>query len=253
MLLLTTTIWGRKHTLVSTAMRLQEHKMPLAIRTITTPFVFHITVNCYLVKTDSGFILIDTAKADKRGLIEQELERAGCRPGNLKLIILTHGDFDHCGNAAYMRAKFGTKITMHQADIGMVEHGDMLWNRKKPNFVVRTLMQFLFRLSKADRFKPDFYIKEGDRLTVYGFDAEVIEIPGHSKGSIGLLTSDCDLFCGDLLANVSKPDLWSIMDDRVAATASVEKLRGREIAIVYPGHGKPFPMQAFLKHIPLHA
>jgi glyoxylase-like metal-dependent hydrolase (beta-lactamase superfamily II) len=38
------------------------------------------------------------------------------------------------------------------------------------------------------------------------------------------------------------------MDDLAAAKASVEKLRGLEIHTVYPGHGKPFPMELFLNN-----
>lgn len=37
--------------------------MQPTVKVITTPFVLHITVNCYLVRVDEGFILIDTAKA----------------------------------------------------------------------------------------------------------------------------------------------------------------------------------------------
>lgn len=223
--------------------------MILDINTITTPFIFRITVNCYLIRTEGGFILVDTAKTGKRSVVERELNSAGCTPGDLRLIVLTHGDFDHCGNAAYLREKFSTKIAIHEADSGMVERGDMFWNRNRPNLLVRTLIGFVFRLRQADRFKPDFYIKEGDNLSEYGLDAEVISLRGHSKGSIGLLTADGDLFCGDLLANVGQPDLWSIIDDREAAHASVEKLKGIAINTVYPGHGQPFPMQEFLKPI----
>lgn len=223
--------------------------MTFEITPITTPFILHITVNCYLVKTDKGFILIDTAKTGKRRVIEQALNNAGCEPGSLKLIVLTHGDFDHCGNAAYLRQKFGAPITIHEADSGMVERGDMFWNRKQPSALVKTLMGLLFRLHQADQFKPDFTIKEGDNLSAYGFDADVIELPGHSEGSIGLLTADGDLFCGDLLANTDKPDVWTIIDNREAAQASVEKLKRMTINTVYPGHGQPFPIQAFLKSI----
>jgi len=62
-------------------------------------------VNCYLIETDTGYILIDTGGSNKRTDLEKELESAGCQPGNLKLIVLTHGDFDHTGNAAYLRKK----------------------------------------------------------------------------------------------------------------------------------------------------
>jgi hypothetical protein len=36
--------------------------MALEINTITTPFIFNVTVNCYLNRTEGGFILIDTPK-----------------------------------------------------------------------------------------------------------------------------------------------------------------------------------------------
>ena len=37
------------------------------------------------------------------------------------------------------------------------------------------------------------------------------------------------------------------MDDLSAANASVEKLKNLRIKTVYPGHGKPFPMEQFMK------
>lgn len=217
------------------------------IHTLTTPFIFNVSVNCYLVQSSSDFILIDTAKTGQRQTIEKALHAAGCHPGQLRLIILTHGDFDHCGNAAYLRQKFQTKVAMHVHDTGMVEHGDMFWNRKQPNFLMKGLVGLFFRLSPADRFKPDVYLQEGDKLTEYGFDAQVIELPGHSKGNIGILTTDGALFCGDLLANTQKPTVWSIIDDQAATDASVKKLAALPPCTVYPGHGKAFRLAEFLK------
>ncbi|MDH5481449.1 MAG: MBL fold metallo-hydrolase [Candidatus Bathyarchaeota archaeon] len=221
--------------------------MTLEINTIAMPFVFNVSVNCYLVRTSHGFILIDAGRTNKRGTIEKELVSVGCLPGNLKLIVLTHGDFDHCGNAGYLRQKFGIEIAMHKDDSGMVERGDMLWNRNKQNILIRIIFRLFFRLSKSDRFKPDLYIDEGYDFSGYGFDAKVLNIPGHSKGSIGILTASGDLFCGDLLANVAKPEVWSIIDDKVAAHNSIEKLKRLQINTVYPGHGQPFPMELFIK------
>lgn len=214
--------------------------MTVEITTITTPFAFNIDVNCYLIKNGNRYILIDTGMPKQRNRIEKELENAGCQSENIRLIILTHGDIDHCGNAAYLRQKFGTKIAMHYADLGMVERGEMFWNRQKPNIAIEIIFGLLFGLSKSDRFKPDLYLKDGDNLAEYGLDAQVLELPGHSQGSIGILTANGNLFCGNLLGNINKPELWSIIDDRSAANASVEKLRNLAINTVYPGHGKPF-------------
>src|SRR4030042_5923602 len=135
--------------------------MALETSILTTPFVFNISVNCYLVRTGDGFVPIDTGMSNKRSAIEKELESAGCQPGNLALIVLTHGDFDHCGNAAYLRRKFSTRIAMHKDDSGMVERGDMLWSRNKPNILIRTFFRLFFRLGRSDRFSPDLCIGEG--------------------------------------------------------------------------------------------
>jgi len=66
------------------------------IRTITLALPYGLgRVNCYLVKADAGYVLIDTGVSNHRAALEQELINAGCQPGNLKLVVLTHGDFDH--------------------------------------------------------------------------------------------------------------------------------------------------------------
>jgi glyoxylase-like metal-dependent hydrolase (beta-lactamase superfamily II) len=219
------------------------------IKTINLSLPINLgSVNCYLVTTGSGYILIDTGGTNKRRDLENGLEIAGCLPGNLTLIVLTHGDFDHTGNAAYLRKKFATKIAMHPADSGMAEQGDMFWNRKKPNFLIKMITPILFRFSESERFIPNIVLEDGTDLSEYGFDAQVLYIPGHSKGSIGILTAGGDFFCGDLLENTNGPGLNSIMDDVETANASVEKLKGFDINTIYPGHGKPFPMDLFIQN-----
>lgn len=216
------------------------------IKTIRLALAYRLgSVNCYLIRTEIGYILIDTGGTNKRTELEKVLENEGCQTGNLKLIVLTHGDFDHIGNAAYLRNKFGTKIAMHYDDSGMVEHGDMFWNRKKTNLFIRMIASVMFKLNKSDRFKPDLYFKDGSDLLEYGFNAKVLSIPGHSRGSIGILTNNGDLFCGDLFENMGKPVLNSIMDDSTAANTGVEKLKSIKIDTVYPGHGTPFPFEQF--------
>ena len=215
---------------------------------LSLPYGFGL-VNSYLIQTAEGFILIDTGSSNQRADLEDELRHAGCQPGNFRLIVITHGDFDHTGNAAYLRGKFDTKIAMHAEDAGMAERGDMFWNRKKGNPLFRILVPVLFRFKTPDRFTPDIALGEGDNLTEYGLDAKVLSIPGHSKGSIGILTADGELFCGDLLTNLERPVLNAIMDDGAVARKSIEKLKTQNVRVVYPGHGKPFPWEAFLGNI----
>jgi hydroxyacylglutathione hydrolase len=220
------------------------------ITTITLGLPYKLgSVNCYLIKTASGFILIDTGSSNQRAALEKELESAGCQPGALSLIVITHGDFDHTGNAAFLRKRFSAKIAMHADDSGMAERGDMFWNRQKGNALIRLVAPILFGFDKSKRFKSDLTLEDGCDLSAYGFDAQALSIPGHSKGSVGILTGEGDLFCGDLFDNTKKPTLNTIMDDPVAANASIEKLKCLKINTVYPGHGSPFPMASVIESL----
>ena len=206
------------------------------------------SANCFLVAAGSDFVLIDTGLPSKRAEIDEALGRAGCATDRLKLIVLTHGDYDHAGNASHLRERFGAKVAMHRADAERVERGDWHWGLKaNPD---RFLAPFRFvalfiKPGPFDTFTPDLYLEDGRSLADYGSDARVLHLPGHTPGSIGILTSDGALFCGDLLANLfSGPNLEFFIDDMAAAKASVKRLRGLQVATVYPGHGKPFPFQA---------
>ena len=218
--------------------------MKESITTFTLPLPLGMgSVNCYLIDTGSGFILIDSGGSNARKTLLQELEKAGCHPGSLKLIILTHGDFDHSGNAAFLRLLYNSKIAMHPADAGMVQHGDMFFSRKKPNFLIRKLVPLLTGFSKSDHFDPDVLIDKQYDLSQYGIKAKIIELPGHSKGSIGVLTSEGNFFCGDQFENTKGPRLTALIDDSQAILASAASLMDEKISIVYPGHGKPFIMK----------
>ena len=100
-------------------------------------------------------------------------------------------------------------------------------------------------LRTLKRFTPDVALEEGMDLSPYGFDAQVLSLPGHSRGSAGILTAEGDLFCGDLFSNVKGPALNDLMDDPAAGQASVDRLQRLGVRTVYPGHGTPFRMEAF--------
>lgn len=176
---------------------------------------------------------------------------SNCLPGDLKLIILTHGDSDHAGNAAYLRKKYGAQIAIHTDDVGMVERGDMGWNRKAKSDRVSLIFRIMirvfplfFKAAKFEVFKPDFAIDESSDLSVYGLDARVVHLPGHSKGSIGVATAAGDLFCGDFVYNVAG---FGLIDDLRAHRESLDKVSKLDIRTIYPGHGKPISIGRFRK------
>jgi glyoxylase-like metal-dependent hydrolase (beta-lactamase superfamily II) len=202
-------------------------------------------VNAFLVRTKDGFVLIDTGLAQQWEKLEIELKSAGCLPDKLKLVVITHGDFDHTGNCAKLQEKHKAKIAIHQADACMVENGVFL-NRK-----IRTLFgRIIILLSKLrnqkvsfHKFKPDIFLTDGQSLEEYGFNAKIIHIPGHTKGSIGILTNEGDLFVGDTLVNSKRPDIAIFIDNFQELKNSVGKLKKMNIKEIYPGHGKPFLLQ----------
>lgn len=216
-------------------------------------------VNSFLISNNDKFILVDTGMAYKRDYLESEMEKAGCKPGLLNLIVLTHGDIDHIENCVYIRDKFNAKVAMHFEDEGMVEKGDMAFNRKAKSDRISTFGRVVMSMSKllklfnqSDRyqpFTPDIYVVDGQSLMEFGINATIVHIPGHSKGSIGVLTSEGDLICGDLLMNVTKPDLHFLIDDMKDANVSIEKLGKLGVKKVYPGHGKPFALKQFKVNI----
>mmetsp|Transcript_5263 Transcript_5263/g.6057 ORF Transcript_5263/g.6057 Transcript_5263/m.6057 type:complete len:124 (+) Transcript_5263:2-373(+) len=112
------------------------------------------------------------------------------------------------------------------------------------------LSRWMFDFNKSRFFMPNFIItldgtSEENRILPPEFSEKIklINIPGHSKGSIALFTTDDEqLFCGDLLENVKKPKLSDIMDDLPAARQSLDCLRKLKPRIVYPGHGSPFEL-----------
>jgi glyoxylase-like metal-dependent hydrolase (beta-lactamase superfamily II) len=210
-------------------------------------------VNCYLIQIDSHFILIDNGYPAKYKFLDKELNRLGCKPGNLKLVILSHGDHDHAGNSVFLKDKYGTQIAIHEDDSAMVQKGDMNWNRKEKSdkfsfrFRMMSIMSIFFNPGAFRTFTPDIYLDENFDLTVYNFDAKIICTPGHSKGSISILTGDGSLFCGDFLYNFfGKPKL-EFCNNLADFNESVKKLKNNKIKIFYPGHGKPFTIEEFLK------
>ena len=201
-------------------------------------------VNCYLVTaSDGNFILIDSGFSMGRGRVIKELETAGCLPDKLKLILITHADSDHTGNAAFLRRKYGPKISMHPAEVKAAGSGKMLDNRKSAAGI-SSLLFSITQTGKSDRFAPDFTVADGQDLSSYGLDARVIYLPGHTFGEIGILTTQGELFCGDMFME-NKKGLRFGYGDPADFKASLEKLIPLEIKTFYPGHGRPFSGEAF--------
>jgi hydroxyacylglutathione hydrolase len=208
-------------------------------------------VNAFLVKVNEGFILIDTGLSMHWEKLDSELVSAGCFPDKLKLIILTHGDFDHTGNCVRLQEKYKCRIAMHKDDSFMVENGLSLKRKTRTmQAMLFSLIRKLFRKKFAfDKFMPDIYLTDGQSLNEYGFNAKVVHIPGHTKGSIGILTGNGDLFAGDTFTNRRKPEVANYIENSLDLENSINRLKKMNIKMIYPGHGKPFEFEQIVRNL----
>lgn len=199
-------------------------------------------VNCYLLIGKDGSVLIDTGNAPDREKIYNAV-----KDKKVKLIILTHGHIDHISNAAYLKEKLNVPIAMHEDDYRLSKdntlqacHADTLLGKlilafSKPSFK-----------KKIESFEPDLFIEEGDDLIKYGINAEIIDLPGHTKGSIGVWTRT-EIIVGDAMMNFGKPSGARLFWDKNEAARSLEKIKNSHVLLVYPGHGKPIELEKFFK------
>lgn len=176
--------------------------------------------NCYLLACDDTgeAILIDPGAEAKR--ILKMVKDANV---NVKYIINTHGHVDHVGANEEVRAALGVPILIHEAD------GEMC---KKPH---SSLASFLGNMALAE---PDRLLTGGDKIPVGTLTVEIIETPGHTKGSVTLLV-DAKLFTGDTLfsGSIGRTDLPGGSFDQIIRSIKEKLLTFPDDTEVYPGHG----------------
>ena len=194
------------------------------------------TDNCYLVTEGSRAILVDTASKQYFDQVAAE-----CDKYEMKLIVLTHVHFDHAGNAAELSKRYGVPVAVHRKDEELFESFDKQ-PLKSSGLVGRVVLGASLKVLRKTRVeKPDhlIYVREGDDLGAYGIDAKVIELPGHTLGSIGVDVEGKHLLVGDALDNWIRPGIGHLFHDRDAVRKSAEKIRAMGDRTIYYGHGKP--------------
>jgi len=89
----------------------------MSVEIIPIPLGFD---TCYVLRAD-GVIAVDAGAPHRRNTFLRGLERASIEPEDVKLIILTHGHWDHVGSARELKSITGAKLAMHEADAPCVE------------------------------------------------------------------------------------------------------------------------------------
>lgn len=211
-----------------------EHEVAIADRhpdiAVTRLVVSPLAANCYLLSCQATdeLIVVDAGDESERILWTIDKLTGGDRQ-RVRLIVNTHGHFDHTSAVADLRAPDAlgpVPVLMHPGDIPVVE-GNRGSARR---YLGRDYTPVL----------PNRELHEGDEVRFGKRALRVIETPGHSPGGVclyghGLLISGDSLF----RRGVGRWDL--VGGDRDALLSSIrEKVLGLPAeTVVYSGHGEP--------------
>jgi hydroxyacylglutathione hydrolase len=163
-------------------------------------------------------IAIDTA-TPSLAWIGDELASRGW---TLKLIVSTHGHWDHIGDNAAVVEHTGAEIAVHPLDRERL-----------------TNPQPLFAPFEIPPSIPAVELAEGGLIRFGVIRLRVLHTPGHTEGSVCLLAEDEGLlFSGDTLFAGG----WGRVDlpggDPALMVGSIARLAGLEDPVgVFPGHG----------------
>ena len=154
----------------------------MEIQTLT---LGHLESNCYIVTDDqSGEIAVIDPGFLQRSLINAVTKAKD----KIRLILLTHGHFDHLMGAAGVKELTGARVAIHALD------ADGLSDPRK-SLAVHAGANFY---KKQTPLAPDILLSDGDVLPLGSLRFQVLHTPGHTAGSVCFICSDV-IFSGDTL------------------------------------------------------
>ena len=204
-------------------------------------------INCYLVR-QQGLIMVDAgSKADARGFGPAPRKHS-VLPGNIGLLFVTHGHWDHFAGACEIKRQTGAKTAINHRDRELMEKGV---NQLPPalggwgtifRFFLKTAGPFI----KLPPTSVDVELSDqGLRLDPWGVEGEIIHTPGHSAGSMSLVLNSGEALVGDLAMNGPPMRLGAglppLGDNENLIKESWRLILERGAKTIYPAHGRPFP------------
>jgi len=205
-------------------------------------------VNSYLVVDADGVTIIDAGLPRYWGLLKGELARLGLTLGDVRALILTHGDSDHIGFAAQLAREQGIPAYLHPADNERarleVKKPNRGWGPVKAGplagFLWYSARQGGLRNHPVSQLRP---VEDGQVLDVPG-QPRIIHTPGHTPGSIAVHVPAVDaLFLGDtmttrnVLTGVTGPKPAPFTLEPKQAMTSLGRVSDVNATWVLPGHG----------------
>ncbi len=176
-------------------------------------------VNVFLVKADSGYIMID-AGTDAEP-VATGLKQLGIETSAIKNIFLTHTDSDHAGA------------------LSLFPHANVYLSRQEEQMINGETGRFLWfgnRLQRND-YK---LLYEGQELVIRDITIKGILTPGHTPGTMCYLVNGKYLFTGDVIRFVNGEAMefhHFINMDNPTGIKSIEKLSLLEgVEYVFTAH-----------------
>ena len=175
------------------------------------------------------------------------LKRSVISPRDVKLIILTHGHWDHIGSARDIAKLTGARLAMHEREAPWLENaiapmppGATAWGR-----ILVGILSVYMPFVRIPACSVDLKLgNEGLSLAVYGIPGKVLHTPGHSAGSVSVLLDSGEAFVGDLAMNGFPlrltPGFPIFAEDMATLRESWRLLLAQGARMIYPAHGKPF-------------
>ena len=211
--------------------------------------------HCYLIR-EKGTIMVDGGAPKKAKEFAKATEKIGINIHDIKLIILTHGHWDHIASVKEIKELTGAKVAMHQLEKEWLEKslkpmppGVTTWGH-----TLGKIITVLLPLISIPGTNVDVVIgNEGLLLDGYGIPGKVIHTPGHSSGSVSILLETGEAFVGDMAMNKFplrfSPGLPIFAEDPVKLNESLKLLLDQGAKMIYPSHGEPFPADIIRKAI----
>jgi hydroxyacylglutathione hydrolase len=218
---------------------------------------FEAGINTFYLIKDQQAVLFDGGWSKGTDQFSRVLEKHGILPEEIKLIILSHGDFDHAGGAGALKKLTGAKIAIHKNDLKNLEEGIFHWPKGVTpwgKFSRAALKPLLMKTARFPGVKADIVLDDQDfPLDPIGIRGKVVYTPGHTYGSVSLILDSGEAFIGCLAHNrfpfVLKPSLPIYAMDLDQIKESWQKVIGMGAETIYPGHGKPFPLSRIRKYL----